>query len=1165
MTRRERVSASGAASPDGEAASELEAPTWDTPDLGALVPDDRGPETDRLLRQALGRHMFLGEAALVVAWALFSAIVYRFLTSNHRTAADVTLAWLFVGGSFAMVMVILVFRRVAERRIRLGLHDAAVALRSIQSVTDPALSFLPLDSLLEELLARTGQVVGGDVATIFLVSGDGSSLTVRASYGLDEPAAGARVRVGEGVVGEVAARAQAVIVNDVAATTASPLLRERVASLVAAPLLVGDNVIGVVQVGTRLHHRFQGRDLQLLQLVADRCGASIERARLDEAERRSRLGAEHARQHVALLARAGDVLATALESYDEAMQRLVDVVVPSFADWFAVDVVDDHGSLRRVAAGTHGPWLGTAVRHPHPEGDAMVRQVLATGRPEVVIRNDRQGAPHGGEPALPGAYSESARDAGVESMFVVPVHLRGLSFGALSFVTGEGRRGYRRSDLDTARGVAERVAIAVERVLLWSESRQAELSATRHAGQLRRLMEAALAVNAPLAEPQVLRVLSEHARRVLDAEQAVVLVNAPGESVSANGEGAPNLEVTAPSGVVAMTPAIRTAGRAVTRANRPMRSGGPDDVDASSPSNGDRSARAGGSVPWIAVPLVDSTGSRPRAIVVLGRDRIFNAEDESVLVLLAQMATVALDNARLYQAVQGNEQRLQAVVESSPLAIAELDLDGVARWWNRAAGSLLGWRGPDVLPRRIPAADDDAAFVLARLWARAREGEATVGMQVATTRDEEVRELSVSTAPLLDHEGTVTGILAVAEDVTERQRMLEQFQQAERLSAMARLAGGVAHDFNNLLTVILGCSEILLRRLDGTKSLVSEVEAIQRAGHRAAALTSQLLAIGHRQVGQPLVVDPDLVVTSMEPMLVRVLGEDVEVELASAEPSGRILVDPAELERAILNLAINARDAMPKGGRFVIRTRLVSADKPEPHEIVAVAVADTGMGMDPETAEHCFEPFYTTKGMARGTGLGLAAVHGMVTQAGGEISVDTAPGRGTTITMWFPSVTAEEAALIDDLDDDDAAVGDELVMVVEDEEELRRLAVGELEERGYLVLAAPNGVEACQVARSLERPLDLLVTDVVMPEMNGSELADTLLEMWPSMAVLFMSGHLDEGALERHPLDPDADLLPKPFTPDQLGRRARQALDRAAANKKKGVVPERLRARATGS
>ncbi|HTZ08337.1 MAG TPA: ATP-binding protein, partial [Acidimicrobiales bacterium] len=614
---------------------------------------------------------------------------------------------------------------------------------------------------------------------------------------------------------------------------------------------------------------------------------------------------------------------------------------------------------------------------------------------------------------------------------------------------------------------------------------------------------------------------------------------------------------------------ITLASRLVASANRPLRhpggAGEGDEAAEIDPGAAGPGGEGAGAEPWMAVPLLDSTGTRRRAVVVLGRGRAFNAEDESVLVLLAQMATVALDNARLYQAVQGNEQRLQAVVESSPLAIAELDLEGTARWWNRAAGALLGWDEPGAAERRIPAATEAAAASLARLWDRTRHGEATVGVQLTAEPADEELELSVSTAPLLDHEGTVTGILAVAEDVTERQRMLEQFQKAERLSAMASLAGGVAHDFNNLLTVILGCSEILLRRLDGVDPVVAEVEAIQRAGQRAAALTSQLLAIGHRQVGQPEVVDPDAVIRSMASMLVRVSGEDVELEIVPADPPGHVVVDPAELERAVLNMVINARDAMPRGGRCVIRTRVVGADQPAPQRIVAVAVGDTGVGMDPATAERCFEPFFTTKGMAKGTGLGLAAVHAMVTQAGGEVSVDTAPGRGTTITLWFPAVDAAEARPEEVAGDGGDASGDELVLVVEDEDELRRLAVGELEERGYLVLAAANGAEGAAVGRSLERPLDILVTDVVMPEMNGVELAHELTARWPWMAVLFMSGHLDEGAMERHPLDPEADLLRKPFTPGQLSRRVRQALDRAAAQHRAGRLPEHLRSRAAGA
>jgi two-component system, cell cycle sensor histidine kinase and response regulator CckA len=343
------------------------------------------------------------------------------------------------------------------------------------------------------------------------------------------------------------------------------------------------------------------------------------------------------------------------------------------------------------------------------------------------------------------------------------------------------------------------------------------------------------------------------------------------------------------------------------------------------------------------------------------------------------------------------------------------------------------------------------------------------------------------------------------------------------------------------------------------------IREIVAAGGRAAGLTRQLLAFSRKAIIEPRVLDLKALVADVDKLLRRILGEDVQLAVAADPEAGAVRADPGQIEQVLLNLVVNARDAMPKGGRLVIRTRVVGADLPAPQRIVALAVSDTGTGMDEETAEHCFEPFYTTKGMAKGTGLGLAAVHAMVTQAGGQVSVDTAPGRGTTITLWFPAVEEEEGELAGVSSEQDSSGGDELVLVVEDEDELRRLAVRELEERGYLVLAAANGVEAMAVARSLERPIDLVVTDVVMPEMNGVELAESLVDLWPSVAVLFMSGHLDEGAMERHPLDPDADLLPKPFTPDQLGRRARQALDRAAANRKSRVVSKQLRAEATGA
>ncbi|HUY62967.1 MAG TPA: GAF domain-containing protein [Acidimicrobiales bacterium] len=1117
------------------------------------------PGSDRT--RSARRSLLAGEIAVLLSWLVVSTVVAHFLTGgSHRVLSGRAAAWLFVTATGIMVLAILSFARLSSRRIRQGLRDADLALRSMELITDPALSFLPLDELLDELLARTRQVVGGDVATIFLKSSDGRFLTVRASRGLEQwMVVGALVPVGEGVIGQVASRAEAVIVPDVARVAAAmPLLRDRVASLVAVPLLVGGRVIGVVQVGTRHPHPFASRHLRLLQLVADRAAASVERARLDESERRSRLGVEQARRHLDLLSRAGDVLATALESYEHTFTRLVEVVVPSFADWFAVDLVSEQGQVRRVAFGARGeephglapgaepPEEGVTEagfhRHRHPDGDRLIRQALSSGRPELVLNARRMGAPHSGELAPSGSYTDAAPAAGVESMMVVPVHVRGLAFGALSLVTGSGRRGYRRSDLDTAVGLAERVAIAVERVLLWRETRQAEHAATRNAAQLRRLIEAALGVNAALEGSEVLRVLADFAYHLLDADWAVVTstgIPAVAAGPDAHG-GSVTTEVVAPAGAPVLlgtagdvaASVIARAGAAVTEADRPVRSMSPSPEGVPS---------------WLGVPVPGpATGPRRQRAVVAFRasGSDFGPDEESVLVLLAQMASVALENAGLYQAVQSNEERLKAVVDSSPLAIAELDLQGQAQWWNAAAAELFGWPAPGTpgtLVLEVPAGTTDTEQ-LGDLWERARAGQETVGMELAAGRsDGRPLQLSISTAPLRDHAGVVRGILAVMEDVSERRRMLEQFHQAERLGAMARLAGGVAHDFNNLLTVILGSSEILLRGLDDQQAR-QEVEAIQRAGRRAAALTSQLLAIGQRPPVQPVVIDPDTAIGSMTPMLARVMGDGVRVEHIPAPVPQRILVDPAELERAVLNLAINAKDAMPEGGRFAV----ITAARPDDGQ-VALVVSDSGAGMDVATAAHCFEPFYTTKGRAKGTGLGLAAVHAMVSQAGGHIALDTAPGQGTSFTLTFPAADGEPDAEGEEADE---ATGDETIMVVEDEDELRRLAVQALEWRGYEVLSAPGGAEAVTLARSLHRRPDLLVTDVVMPDMSGVELAERLRKRWRTLPVLFVSGHLDEHALGEDPLGAPADLLAKPFTPEQLARRVRDALDRSAARSK---------------
>ena len=1066
----------------------------ETPDQGAiseLLPD-RDPPSVGLLRREISRAAPLGEFVLVLCWAVLSAFVF---VEVSDTPSSRVVAGLFTGLGGAVVLVVILYRRAADRRIRQGLRDASVALQAIENVTDPELSFLILDELLDEILARARRLLEGDVASVLLASPQSRALEVRASQG----ATGRRPAGSDPgtAVDNLAPGGRGVIVNDVSASELRSMPSHRdVASLVAAPLLVRGEVIGVVEVATRSPHRFERRDLRLLQVVADRCAASIERARLDEAERRSRLGAGQARLHLAMLARASVCLSVAMESYQEALASLVDVVVPDFADWFAADLVDTAGELRRVAYGPvsdepSGSVSGNRFVHRHPRGEQLVRKALVEGRVQVVMPSGRGGEAHGGEPGSSGETSEALPAAGVESMLVVPIRVLGSVSGALTFVTGAGRRGYRRSDRVAAEELAERVGVALERVLAWRET-------IHHAERLQRLMEAALVVNAPLAESEVLELLAQHAQRVLDATE-VTITSGPPDS--------PVLDSAWPLG------------------RRP------DDQQRG---------------PRLEVALSGEKGDPHRIIQVVGHpDQQFADGDTSALTLLAQVAGVALQNARLYQAVQGNEQRLRAVVDSSPLAIAELDLSGEARWWNQAASELFGWDIEAEERRKLPVTGTAEQVVESSLD-RARTGEATLGTEVtASRRDGGQLELSVSTAPL-EFQGEVTGVLVVVGDITERRRLMDQFHQTERLTAMARMAGGLAHDFNNLLSVILGCGEALIRQRGDDPAVQEEVGAIQRAGQRAMGLTGQLLAISHRRTVQPVVLDMNEVALAIQPMIGGVLGPTIDLEISPWLRPALVYVDQADLERAILNLAINARDAMPEGGRLTLQVTSTGAPSSGGDDrLVGLVVSDNGVGMDPETREHCLEPFFTTKGLARGTGLGLATVHATVTQAGGQVTVDSALGAGTTITLWLPAPPTDASpAPVAVGEPFTASSGTETILLVEDEPELRRLAERELRARGYTVRAAANAGDALRIAQSDLARFDVVVTDVVMPGMSGVELAQMLLTLDPELPILFVSGHIDRDTLPTAVLSEGSEFLAKPFTPEQLAVRVRDIMDR---------------------
>jgi two-component system cell cycle sensor histidine kinase/response regulator CckA len=391
----------------------------------------------------------------------------------------------------------------------------------------------------------------------------------------------------------------------------------------------------------------------------------------------------------------------------------------------------------------------------------------------------------------------------------------------------------------------------------------------------------------------------------------------------------------------------------------------------------------------------------------------------------------------------------------------------------------------------------------------------------------------------------VTRALADASVRRERVQLQRDLAQAQKLEAIGRLAGGVAHDFNNVLTAILGSSELLLLDTPRDATAREEIEIIRDAATRAQDLIRQLLAFSARQVLQPAVIDLNALVKNLGRMLRRLIGEDLALATELAPDLGSVRVDPGQVEQVLVNLAVNARDAMPDGGRLTIRT--ANVDVAESGELangryVLVEVSDTGIGMDAATLARAFEPFFTTKERGKGTGLGLASAYGIVRQSGGQITVSSTPGAGTTFRIHLPRVDTPVDAARATSPVTAPAAGTETVLVAEDEQIIRVLIRKVLEQAGYTVLLAGGGAEALQVAERHARPIHLLVTDVVMPGMSGRELARRVVERWPATKVLYMSGYADD-AVERHGvLDPGTAFMQKPFTPSALARRVRDVL-----------------------
>jgi len=405
-------------------------------------------------------------------------------------------------------------------------------------------------------------------------------------------------------------------------------------------------------------------------------------------------------------------------------------------------------------------------------------------------------------------------------------------------------------------------------------------------------------------------------------------------------------------------------------------------------------------------------------------------------------------------------------------------------------------------------------------------------------------------APVRGGRGEITHFIATTQDVTERKLLEQQFTQAQKMEAVGRLAGGVAHDFNNLLTIINGFAALLSKQTSTEDPRHGQLTEILLAGERAASVTRQLLAFSRRQLLEPRVLDLNSVLADVETMLRHLVGEDVELVM-TLKPLGRIKADPGQIEQVVMNLAVNARDAMPKGGKLLIETGNVEIDenyacRHSPMiqgKYVMVAVSDTGSGMDLETQAHLFEPFFTTKEEGRGTGLGLATAYGIVKQSGGFIWVYSEPGQGSTFKIYFPRVEEALPAAEPSIVRPKLAKGSETVLVVEDEGGVRSLVCQTLASHGYKVLEAAGAAQALKISKQHTEPIHLLLTDVVMPRTSGKKLATRLSTLHPETKVLYMSGYTDDAIVRHGILEGGTPFLQKPFAPNALLVKIREVLE----------------------
>ena len=813
----------------------------------------------------------------------------------------------------------------------------------------------------------------------------------------------------------------------------------------------------------------------------------------------ARLSEREALQRLELLTAVSRIVTDAVDDVDEAMADVANACVPDFCDFVAVELLGGGGATALAAQRT-APACGLEI----PSDWTPMGWTCTPDRVAAL------GFPHPEEPEPVRCARERL---GADALIVAPISAGGVTLGWLITANGPYRRGFRTSALRMAVELSGRLAVVIQRVLLQRETQASAREQARTIRRLRRLAGAATSLAGAATTEAVLEVACVEACILHEAEGAIAQFwLGDGRVISARaGDIAGELAEQALTSVV----------------------------------NG-RPARGPG---WVAFPLACAGSGQRGVLTVFGR-RSLSEDEELLLSSLASLIPVAFERAVGTEAAVLHEARLRAVLEASPIALIKVRADGTVFTANQAAKGLFGWSGAQagwILP-------DDIRPAVLQLAADVRLSGAIANRPVVT----DSLDLSVSGAPMPaiaeDHERSV--ILA-ATDLSERRRTERALIQAQRLEAMGQVSGRVAHDFNNLLTLIVGYSELLQCSVPGEREQTM-LTKIDEAAKRAADLTQQMLGFTRRQLDTDAVTDFASSLNGLDAVLQRLAGACIELTVDPSTAAVKVRSDPGEVEQIILNLAINACQAMGGEGKLTISVDAVVAGEDSalalglaPGSYARLTVADSGPGMSEETRSRCLEPFFTTKPLGEGSGLGLSTVYGLTAERGGTLSIDSEPGEGTTVEVWIPSVVDQE--LPAEAGEGSAwPVGKRLdgrVLVVEADDELRLVALKAMAEIGLDVIGAAQAEEVLSMPAAWQR-FDVLVTDIVLPGMSGVELASRLQTARPELLVLYTTGYatpaMGVGLIPRAP------LLAKPYRPDELRFRLASLLEGARPASRRG-------------